>query len=236
MPSPIKRSRTRAALLATAVLAACGGADILAIVSFVGSAGGDWRFDNPQVAGFQQRNNCGPGANEACRINIQPIGTQSLFASDFAVSYTGNYVAGCPANTARTDGSVSGTRIVLPGCFSGNYVTINEALADNGVDRAFFDSSPPQLAPGVWVEIQDEQRRFKFNNNSSGCELTTPRTAVAVAIEFADLDVPITQTTITSFTVGGATYTGSFVGMSGMRLTRGSEVLELERRDLAAAC
>lgn len=240
MRSSTLRPRTRAALLASAVLAACGGADILAIVSFVGTVGGDWRFDNPQLAGFQQRADCGAGRNEACRINIQPVGAQDLFSADFAVSYTGNYVAGCPPlGSPRTDGRVVGTRITLPGCFSGNYVTINEALHDNGVDRAYFDSALPELEPGVWVEIHDEQRRFKFASNTSGCELTTPRTAVAVAIQAADLGAPapILQTTITSFTVGGASYTGTFTGVSGMRLVRGSEVLELERRpDTTTTC
>lgn len=221
-----------ATLLATGV-AACGGG-VLAIVSFVGSAGGDWQFDNPQLAGFQQRSNCGAGGNEGCVINIQPIGGQDLFASDFALSYTGN-LPGCPA-VARTDGRASGTRITLPGCFSGNYVTINEALSDNGVDRAFFDSAVPTLPQGVWVEIQDERRRFKFTSDTAGCELTTPRTAVAVTILPADLTIPRLQTAITNFTVGGVTWTGSFTGMSGMRLTRTGEVMELERRNLPDQC
>jgi hypothetical protein len=233
MRTPTLPQAARVGALA-ALLAACGGGDILAIVSFVGSVGGDWTFDNPQQAGFQARTNCGPGGNEPCVINIQPIGGQNIFASDFALSYTGT-LPGCPTNVARTDGRASGTRITLPGCFSGNYVTINEALADNGVDRAFFDSAVPSLAEGVWVEIQAGQRRFKFNNNASGCELTTPRTPVAVTITPADIPARL-QTTIDAFTVGALTYSGSFVGMSGMRLTRGSEVLELERRDLAGAC
>lgn len=229
------RFKTLKVGLLAAGLGACGGGDILAIVSFIGSAGGDWRFDDPAVAGFQQRSNCSPlGGSTLCRINIQPIGGQDLFASDFALSYTGN-LPGCPA-VARTDGRATGTRINLPGCFSGNYVTINEALADNGIDRAFFDSAVPTLPQGVWVEIQDEQRRFKFTSNSAGCELTNPRTAVAVTILPADLDVPRLQTAITNFTVGGQTWTGSFTGMSGMRLTRGNDVMELERRNLPDNC
>jgi hypothetical protein len=224
----------KAGLLAVGLLTACGGG-VLAIVSFIGSAGGDWQFDNPQLAGFQQRSNCGAGGNDGCVINIQPIGGQDLFASDFALSFTGN-LPGCPS-VARTDGRANGTRITLPGCFSGNYVTINEALSDNGIDRAFFDSAVPTLPQGVWVEIQDEQRRFKFTSDSAGCELTNPRTAVTVTILPADLTIPRLQTAITNFTVGGVTWTGSFTGMSGMRLTRaGGEVMELERRNLPDNC
>jgi hypothetical protein len=228
------RFKTLKVGLLAAGLGACGGGDILAIVSFVGSAGGDWQFDNPQLAGFQQRSNCGAGGNEGCVINIQPIGGQNLFVNDFALSFTGN-LPGCPS-VARTDGRATGTRINLPGCFSGNYVTINEALSDNGIDRAFFDSAVPTLPQGVWVEIQDGQRRFKFTSDSAGCELTTPRAAVTVAIVPADLTIPRLQTEITSFTVGGVTWTGSFTGMSGMRLTRGNDVMELERRNLPDQC
>jgi hypothetical protein len=44
------------------------------------------------------------------------------------------------------------------------------------------------------------------------------------------------ETTITSFTITGDTggaWSGRFVGVSGMKLTRGSDVLELERRNQA---
>jgi hypothetical protein len=231
-------------LVAPAV-AACGGGEILAIVSFIGSAGGDWRFDDAAAAGFQQRSNCGELRNELCFINIQRLEPRNDYATDFAVSYTGNLVAGCPSgepqDEAREDGIVRGKRIVLPGCFSGQYVTINEVVSDNG-DRAFFDSELPDLTGGVWVEIQDGIRRFKFSTDNqgalAGCELTLPtRTPVtAITIVPADLDSGRLQTEITDFTVGGTTWSGRFEGMSGMRLTRGSEVLELQRRDLPDAC
>jgi len=57
---------------------------------------------------------------------------------------------------------------------------------------------------------------------------------VDIVISPADIINPAGpfETTIASFTVqgGGAAWQGSFVGVSGMRLTRGSEKLELERR------
>ena len=133
-----------AAAAAAATVAACGGGEILAIVQFVGSVGGDWVIDDAAQSGFQQRSNCGAGGTEGCVVNIQPIGTQNLFSPDLNVSYTGN-LPGCPPAVARTDGSISGNRITLPGCFSGQYLSINEALSDDGANRAYFDSAVPDL-------------------------------------------------------------------------------------------
>jgi hypothetical protein len=219
---------------AAAVLAACGGGEIVAVVSFLGSAGGDWRVDNSAQPGFQPRSDCGAQRNEACVINIQPI-DRSLFTSTFRASFTGN-LPGCPAQS-RDDGIVSAGFVTLPGCFVGRYESINEVLSDDGSVRAYFDSEVPDLSVGVWVEIQREQRRFKFQDNASGCELTTPtRTPVAVTIAPADIDAGRLQTQITDFTVGGETWTGNFVGISGIRLVRGNDVLELQRLDLADDC
>jgi hypothetical protein len=223
-----------AASAATALLVACGGGEIVAVFSFIGSAGGDWVVDDPAQTGFQQRRDCGPGDDEGCVINIQPI-NRSPFASAFGVSFTGN-LQGCP-DVARRDGTVAGDRIELPGCFSGRYLSINEVVSNDGRVRAHFDTEVPELTTGVWVEIQRERRRFKFQSNSAGCELTTPvRTAVAVTIEPADLGAGRLQTLITAFTIGGETWSGNFVGISGIRLTRGGELLELQRRDLNDAC
>ncbi len=223
-----------AASAVAAAVAACGGGEIVAVVSFLGSAGGDWRVDDPAQAGFQPRADCGALADENCVINIQPIG-RSLFTSSFGASFTGN-LPGCP-DQPRTDGSISGGFVTLPGCFVGRYESINEVVSDDGRIRAYFDSEVPDLSTGVWVEIQRERRRFRFQTNTSGCELTTPmRTAVAVTIEPADIDAGKLQTLITAFTIGGETWTGNFVGISGIRLVRGNDVLELQRRDLADSC
>ena len=229
--------------LGAAALAACGGGEVLAIVSFLGSAGGDWVVDDPVAAGFQQRLDCGAAGDEGCFVNIQISGVRSLYATDFAVSYTGN-LPGCPS-VARTDGTVRAQRISLPGCFSGRYASINEAVSDDGSIRAYFDSEVPDLSTGVWVEIQRGERRFKFTasplvrdtSDIAGCELTTPTpTPAAGAIAAADRAAGQLQTEITAFTVGGVTWSGRFEGISGMKLTRGGEVLELQRRDLPGAC
>lgn len=231
-----KQRAWQAAALTAVLAAACGG-DVLSVLVFVGSAGGDWRVDDPAVAGFQARLGCG-GAQTECRINIQPIGNPDVFTNDFGLSYTGN-LSGCPGATARTDGRAAGERITLPGCFTGRYVTINEALSDDGTVRAFFDSAVPNLTTGVWVEIQEGRRRFKFTSNAQvrqvnavlGCELTSPLTPVTATVSAASIDDGRLQTVFTQFTIGGQAWSASFVGMSAMRLTRGGETLDLQRRN-----
>jgi hypothetical protein len=104
----------------------------------------------------------------------------------------------------------------------------------------FFDFTP-SLAQGVWVEIQSEQRRFAFRSNTSGCELSgVPTREVTVALNESDVQNPggPYETTIASFAIAGdgAAWQGRFVGVSGMRLTRGNEVLELQRRQGADTC
>ena len=228
--------------LAAAAMAACGGGEILAVVSFLGSAGGDWNVGTPDANGALTPTRCG---NEDCFVNIQIAGTRNPYATDFNVTFTGNLSAGCPTALPGGNGMVSGRRISLPGCFVGEYVTINEALSDDRTVRAFFDSEVPNLTDGVWVEIQHGQRRFKFQGNPVeqavsnivGCELTTPATTpVLLTVEAADIGSARLQTRITSFTVGTQTGSGAFEGISGMKLTLGAQTLELERRDLPGSC
>lgn len=231
-----------AAVLAGAMaLASCGG-EVVAVLGFVGSAGGSWfQDDQPAVDGLQRRSTCGALADEDCFINIQPVGGQSLFSGDFALTFTSN-LPGCAASG---NGSASGARLTLNNCFRGQYVNINQALSDDGSVRMFFNFEP-DLAQGVWVEIQDGRRRFAFpdpkvNSATTGCELTSPAsTPVDIVLSPArilDAGGPF-ETTIASFAVqgGGAAWQGRFVGVSGMRLVRGGEVLELQRRTGTPSC
>jgi len=52
----------------------------------------------------------------------------------------------------------------------------------------------------------------------------------------ASIDDDRFDTTIDALSVGGEVWSGEFVGISGMRLRRGSQTMELERRDLVADC
>jgi hypothetical protein len=228
------------AAAASVVLASCGG-DILAAVAFIGSAGGDWVVDgNSTQAGLQARETCANDGNgrgvpgtERCRINITAVNATDLYARAFDVTYSGN-LPNCPLD-AVNGGRVDGKRINLPNCFAGEYISVNEVRSDAG-DRLLFETFLPDLTEGVWVEIQQGERRFKFTSNSAGCELTaTAKLAVALTVTRAtfDLDPPPDpfETRISGFRIaGGAAYGGRFLGVSGLQLQRGTEVLELERR------
>ncbi len=238
-PLSLRNRLVTTAFAATVFLVACGGGALL-LLGFIGSAGGDWLQDDqpdeqPGQVGLQLRSTCGPGGNEDCRINIQPVGGQDLFKPAFDLTFTSN-LPGCVASgTGRADGQ----RLELTGCFSGAYVNINQAVSDSRAVRMFFNFTP-SLAQGIWFELQQGQRRFAFTDNSTGCELGTPNVPLAVALVPADIRNPAGpfETTISSFAIqgGGGAWTGRFVGVSSMRLTRGSEVLELERRQGTGSC
>ena len=93
----------------------------------------------------------------------------------------------------------------------------------------FFNFTPP-LNQGVWVELQQGQRRFAFTDNSTGCELGATKVPVAVTVVSADIRNPAGpfETTVSSFVIqgAGAAWSGKFVGVSGLRMTRAGEVLE----------
>ena len=224
-----------AALAASAALVACGGGDELrTFVQFVGSAGGTWLVDDNAVAGFQQRSDCGTQGNEGCFITLKVVGTQSLFSSDLRVSYSSN-LPNCPS-TPRSDGTVSGKQVSLPGCFNGEYATINQLVSSDGSVYAYSDGAPPDLSVGVWVEVGGN-RRFKFTSNGTGCEITTAtRIPVSVSLSPANLPLAILETTISALFIGNQLWSGTFDGMSGIRLTSNDGALWLERRDEFGDC
>lgn len=224
---------TGLAIAASVWLASCGGGESETELRFIGSVGGNWLADEQPAdsqPGLQLRDDCGAGDSDDCFVNIQPVGAPSLFDDSFDVSFTSN-LPSCPGSGS---GSVEGQRIRLTNCFSGRYRTINEALSDDGATRLFFDVVP-DLSQGVWVEIEDERRRFKFSDNSRGCEVSASGSpAVAVTIVPSQVTNPAGpfETTIGAFTIAGRSgvWTGRFVGVSGMRLVRGDDELALERR------
>lgn len=230
---------TAVALAVSAVLVSCGGGKVdEAEATFIGSAGGAWLADEtPAQAGLQQRDDCGSGGADDCFINIQPVGARSLFSDAFDVTFTSNLPT-CPGSGS---GSVDGTRIALGTCFTGRYRTINEAESDDGATRLFFDvdAAALDLPNGIWVEVEDERRRFKFSSATSGCEISAVGApAVSVTVVPSQITNPAGpfETTIGAFSIAGSTgvWTGRFVGVSGMRLVRGDNELVLERRADAA--
>lgn len=228
-----------AVALAALTLSGCGGdgGGDAAGLEFLGSVGGDWLQDGDAAQpGLQLRRTCGPLGGTVCGVNLQQVGRFTpMFGTAFDLAYSNATLPGCPATG---QGRADGRRLVLDGgCFSGSYVTLNEAVSDDGRTRLFFDYAPP-LAGGVWVSLQGG-RRFAFNNNTDGCELLSPKVRVTVVLSEAEVQNPAGpfETTIRAFGIGNDTpYSGQFVGVSGMRLTRGSEVLELVRRQGNEGC
>jgi hypothetical protein len=235
------------AMSASTVLASCGG-DILAAVAFIGSAGGDWRLDSGSEPGLQPSNCDG----SSCQVNIQLANVnEPLFTSDFNVTYTST-LPDCPDSGT---GRIEGKRVSLTGCLAGEYVSVNEVRTDSG-QRFLFETFVPDFTTGIWVEIEDERRRFKFvaattdvNDDTvsivTGCELTTPAvTPAAMRVVRATflLDPPPDPftTRIEQFVIGTTQpWTGRFIGISGLEYRRGNEVLKLERRrdaDPPTAC
>lgn len=245
-------------------LGACGGGEVVAVLGSLGAGGGDWLVDaDPDSAGYQPRFSCGVDQtgdgqpDELCNININP---GSLYERDYEVQGGGNFSAGCQN---EPEGRVTdAVNVSVPGCFVGTLLSVNEAVSTDGRVRAYFDFSP-DMASGVWVDIHDENHRFVFNPDaegdgsghgfrSTGCELTgTSRQSVALTVQtsnFQDFalgqrDGPavalIPRTTVQALTIQGTparSFSGEFVGASGLRLVRSGETLELRRRDLAGNC
>lgn len=221
-----------AALAVSALLSSCGGGKVdKEDLVFIGSAGGDWLVDaQPSQPGLQQRDDCGASTDDDCFITIQPVGGPQLFNEDFDVTYSSN-LPNCPGSGT---GRVRGEQLTLNSCFAGRYVNINEARSDDGATRIFSSVTPP-LAGGLWVEIEDERRHFKFSSNTTGCEISASGApAVSVTLVPAQIQNPAGpfETTIGAFSIAGSSgvWTGRFVGVSGMHLVRGDDELLLERR------
>ena len=234
--------RIKAALLASATaLTACGGGAVLAVLGTLGAGGGDWYVDaNNNQAGYQVRADCGAG-NDICVININP---PDLYQRNYPIVVSGNF-GGC---AGTPNGNVSdAVNVSIPGCFVGRFLSVNEMVSSDGTVRAFCDSFP-DMTEGVWVDIQDDTHRFVFTSNALGCEIVgSTKRPLSLSIQtsnfgqfaqgFAATLVP--KTLVSTLTIPGAaarTFSGEFVGASGLRLSRSGETIELQRQDLAGDC
>ena len=228
------------ALSAVVGLGSCGG-DVIATV-FIGAVGGDFIRDDDDTQPGAQATGCGGGG---CVVTINPTTfPQDPFVTTFDVAYqNATSVPGCAASGS---GRIDGRSVTLNGCFSGSFENINRVLASDG--RRWFRNAGVDLIAGIWQEVESGQRRFKFVSDDNGdpektftgCELTTPpRVATAVVLK-SDVRNPAGpfDTTVSSFVVAGAggAWTGTFNGLSNLTLRRGSETLQLERRQGSATC
>ena len=216
----MQRHRPWLAILSAALLAALGscGGETVALLGFIGSAGGDWLQDDKHLRPERQRQL--PHQHPARRRQPEPL--LDRFRPDLH------------EQPARLSGQRHRTRERTASC--AHRLLHRRVRHDQpGGVRRWRDTD------GIWTEIQSGTRRFGFNNDTDGCELTSPTpTRVSLVVSRSDVQQPNGpfETTIPTFTIqgGGAPWQGRFVGISGLRLTRGTEVLELERRSGTANC
>lgn len=237
----MKRTLTLCTLAAVAALASCGG-ETLAVLGFIGSAGGDFVVDaDPNTAGLQRKAGCAQGD---CRINVSfdpPLGDERLYASTLSVRATGD-VGGAANACNDVPGRIAGRRLELGSCFQGEFKSLNEVLSDDGQTRLFFDNVSPSIDEGVWFNIHDSNQRFKFTSGQTGCErVGSASTPLTVDIQLSDTEAtPPSFAGINNLTIqrttGAEVFSGQFVGISGMRLTRAGQTLELERRRGTETC
>jgi hypothetical protein len=239
-----RRAATVAAVSAAAAsIAACGGGtEILAVVGFLGTGGGQYYLDGA-APGFQPVT-CG---TSPCALTIgvdlprdpnTGLPPDVFFGAGYAVRVSGNV-----PNCDNVGGRVDSRQVTLGACLTGQYVSVNEIRASDG--RSFFNDFFPNLTTGVWVDIQNPDRRFKFTSGSVGCEITAAgRRSVTMAVvvsnygtvAFAPATTLIPATRVDRLVVGSETWSGEFIGASGMELRSGTSRLLLERRDQPDRC
>ena len=230
--------------LATAVAAAalqtsCGGGVGEALVlSFLGTGGGQFVLEpRPVPAGYEIR-------ADSMTLSLTNDGggtTQpDLYASGYNINVLGSPTGRLLACRNAT-GRVEGSKVTIAGCFSGSYENINRIVSDDST-RALYHVFDPNLTTGLWVDINDPSRAIKFSSVTQACEYTggTKRAATVVrrdaSLTQAQAGQPFTLVTsgIAAMAVSGSsTWTGEFVGISGLRLTSGNSRVELQRRNQA---
>jgi hypothetical protein len=237
----MKRFQWVFSIAAALALGACGGDAAVAILGTLGAGGGEWFIDAaPSTTGYQ-RADC---SGAACEI----IFSDHFYERSYAETISGNDPAHC---NGVHDGTVTdAVNISVPQCFVGRFLSANEALSTNGQVHLYHDFDP-RMSEGVWVDIRDDGHRFVFNGNGvidTGCEITgssknnldfTVSRSNFLAIAQGGTPVPVTKTTVQALTIQGTTtrsFSGEFVGASGLRLTRSGETIELQRRDQIGSC
>ena len=250
----------RAGLGLAAVLAGCGGGvgELLLVLGYAGAGGGDYFLDGDiSTAKLDRVETCGPAANSTCQITLNVQGSAAvpfpnfLFDHRYGVSTTGTGVLGgstrCDSNLGVT-GTVDERRLDIPGCFTGNYKTVDEVVSDDGRSRLLFNYRA-DYEQGAWFDIRNDKYRLKFTatddpdeRRASGCEISDTVKTTLVELDYVDSDVDngvFAAVREVRFSRPGAAqaevWSAEMVGASGLRLTRGTQTLELERRRGSAA-
>lgn len=237
------------------LLLSCGGGEVLSILGYIPAAGGQYSINDNAAGGFTERRcfSTALGSDDRCGLSLAPTqntagnaDTEALYASRYSVTASGQ-LRDDDSACANLTGTVDGPLLSLGSCFTGRFENPNKVVATDGSGITLVVDFFPRMADGVWVDIHDRTRRFKFDNNASGCELSAAgERQVDLNITASDVTNSngfgvIAETVMAAFTVqrvgGPETWSGRFVGASGLRLTRNGQTLEIERRrDTTTVC
>lgn len=235
----VPRSAGMAAVLVAAgvLQTSCGGGVGEALVlSFLGTGGGQFQLEpRPVPANYGLFDDA-----MTLSLTADAGGTVApdLYGSSYSINVIG--VNGVRLQACRNaTGRVEDTRVSIANCFSGRYENINRIVSDDGA-RALYHVFDPNLTTGLWVDINDPSRAIKFSSTTQACEYTgSTKRAATVVRRLADVSqaasgqlFTLVTSGITTLAVsGGATWSGEFVGISGLRLTSGATGIELQRRN-----
>jgi len=228
-----------AAIVTATAQVSCGGGvgEVIAVAAFLGTGGGQFRLEPRPVPA--NHDIFDDGMTLSLTSDASGTVAPDFYASGYdinVINVTGSRLQSC----SNQKGRVEGDRVTIPNCFSGRYENVNRMISDDG-SRALYHEFNPNLTTGLWVDVNDANRAYKFASNTVACEYTggTKRAASVVrrnaSVTQSQQGQPFTLVVsgITSLAVvGGSTWTGEFIGISGLRLTSGSTSVELQRRNL----
>ena len=162
----------------------------------------------------------------------------NFFEPSFKVFVQSGSLGGPACNGAT--GTISGMRLDLGDCFTGRFDNVNRVVADRGGRVLLFGSFQPSMNVGIWVDVDDETHRYKFEDDDTGCEIdASGPTGRSITLTQVDADLRNgVYNSVRDIRVGSRTWTtGEYLGVSGLRLSGGAPALALERRrDTTTSC
>lgn len=235
-----------AAGITLALLAACGGGELLALLPYVAAIGGSW-----QVAG----NNA-----ERMQFNEFPIYGPGPYALTGSYTTTAKPACGAAGGataqiTAKLDGnalSLFAAGNTTTPCLTGQSSNVTTLTLSNGL--TYRNDFNPDLAQGMWVDVSDARNSYRFTFNGQqaignltvlrGCTKGSNVSSAATTVSYGSSDiavVPEVEASVPELFIVRAGQperwtNGKFLGVSLIEFKTPTATLQLERRlDDAAA-
>jgi hypothetical protein len=223
-------------------MVSCGGGvgEVIAVLGYAGAAGGIYTVDDDKTTVALEHRACAGGGDCNLFLNVGNATNAELYQSTFPVTASGDLGSG---NCGNVTGTISGRKLQLPGCFSGEFKSVSEVVSDDGNMRLLF-SFFPNFTDGAWFDINNAKYRIKFTGTNgvqaSGCELDdVTKTPTTLDYLNPDLDAGVYASiqNVKIIRPGGVeTWAAEYFGTAGLRLTRGTLVRELQRRSVNETC